>query len=143
VNKYIKQLVFVCDIYVVHGMRARGLVLLVLVYVAIFSLMTKNTHVSAFVPLIPLAVIAVAGVVIDKMVKDFGPCAIDQEKRQQSPGVRVCKKCLHGMHNPDSEGQCEFCPPTTIVTDDKYGNICELDCGVAFSQREQVEFGGV
>jgi hypothetical protein len=38
------------------------------------------------------------------------------------------------MHNPDSEGWCEFCPPTTIVTDDKYGTICELDCSVAFSE---------
>jgi hypothetical protein len=130
VNKYIKQLVFVCDIYVVHGMRARGLVLRVLVYVAIFSVMTKNTHVSAFMPYVAMG----AAVAVDALIKAFGPCAIDQEKRQTSPGIWTCRNCLHGMHNPDGEGQCEFCPPTTIVTDDKYGNICELDCGVAFSE---------
>ncbi len=63
-NKYIKQLVFVCDIYVFHGMRARGLVLRVLVYVAIFSVMTKNTHVSAYVAVV---------YAVDALIKAFGP----------------------------------------------------------------------
>jgi hypothetical protein len=79
---------------------------------------------------------------VDALIKLFGPCGKNQEKRETSPGIWTCQQCFYGMHNPDGKG-CVFCPQDTLVTAGRhYESIidwCEADCYRSYKQMMEMD----
>jgi hypothetical protein len=91
-------------------MRSRVLGIQGIMCCILSYLLQNQQQVEAQVPV--LAGIAIG---VDELIKLFGPCGKNQEKRETSPGIWTCQQCFYGMHNPDGKG-CVFCPQDTLVS---------------------------